>query len=1556
MRLSRLKGFQEFAIRNVANAASALATLPVHCTGQIVCAITTLMVVWSIAPVAQAYQLEQILEQFPVAGEARPESTDELPVSFPTSRQMTQDWNSALTLLQSGKTTESLSLLQGILDATEDSYYLHQGRRPTTGSISQKGTVRELLEQLPSEIIEQYELQWGTNADRLWEQYLQNRDKSSLDELLRRYPVSRSGMLARERIAAWNFDHREPIAAARLYEALWRSPHLPNHRRNTMAVLAAAGWFRGELKDRAKAIVIEANLVKNTSEIILGGKTADPIVDPESILPWLEKYFGPSPAPTSSSAANFTELGEHVMGRPSWPLAYGSPERNAAGPLGNPRWETSWEIPALIREPARSGTKGDYLTSVWRRMAKKNHHEGGLLIPASQPLIVNDHVIYRTLNHVGAVHLNSGQTAWESIVIDPAADVLIEKSLNQQVNLGSGQSPVEKLIINRAWHNNTSGTMSSNGEFLYVLDDMGYLRTTNEDRRITVDPLTPRGYNRMLAFDIQSGKLRWEVGDGRSEVELPMAGQTFLGPPLAVDDKLYCLVLYGSEQLLVVLDSRTGRLEWELSLVATFQLPAGTVMTPLDGLSPTLSQGILICPSGLGMVTAVDLAHRELLWTFLDETATSLDGMQFVDPRFARAFPPTAMQLPWKTDAGWLDGLAVVDGGRVLLTLPGSQQLSCLSLADGKLLWKLPRENGLFLGGVAEGRVLIVDRNRLRCHWLHDGSSVWKQPLALSSQPCGRGVRSGSLYQLPIDNHEIVYVNLVNGQIITRVTVPDAVGLGNLVGAAGMIVSQTPDRVSGFSPLATLWENVETALSQNPNDASALALRGEIRLSLGAEDAGLKDLRTSLKLMPTPRAQDRFVTALTEGLRFDFDKYRKFRDEVEPFLNTPKLRWEYTRLYADALNLNDEKAAAFAEYLKLVDLAGDPSLDGKQDNALVTPPETWIRTRLNEVYRSASDEERANFNRDIDRRWELVSRKDDPKAFARFARTFPDHRYAGAAQKRAVELGKPSMTPLEREMGLAALTESADPAIAAYAYAEWTRLLLDQKRYEETSRLFDILEHRFADVDCYPGKSGGALAIAWKLEISHAGASPNQQVNWPNGRIEVNKIPKGQDRTSVMYVPIAFDGNPGMFFRDWTLEIDYERTQIRAKDPYGRIRWTLPLEETNFLIPQYVGGMSVKAYNHLLVINLIHGFLVVDTLASRDRPQVLWQQTLIDPSQDASMTPGVQGNFQIRVGGLRRGQFFDVGNMPLGQVGPITHDYLCYQVGRQLVAAHVFTGETLWKRSDVVAGSQLFGNHDVLIVAAPQESHALVLDAQSGMKIDEAAIPPEHEQLYASGRSMLCWKEFQSKSTLYLLDVVTGKNTWEQNFEGTMSVSLVEDDEVAVMSGEGELTLFRIEDGTVRFSHQIELNQNKLIKFALLRSTERYLLLTNTLSPVNPLQRTFAPPESQAVNGPMCSFERETGKRQWTTNIDFQAYNLTQPGNLPIAVFACQRFDPELLKQNIQRGQFALMILDRRTGKFAYQEEWSELRGIVVINPEYDRKQISVDAHMETIVLEFTEK
>ncbi|MFN0196384.1 MAG: PQQ-binding-like beta-propeller repeat protein, partial [Planctomycetaceae bacterium] len=775
---------------------------------------------------------------------------------YSSSRKFTQDWQNAQVLLKSEKPVEALTLLQGILNADEDSYLLNDQGVPDSRNLSLKGATRELLQNLSGDLRQQYEFQWGAEADRHWQQYLKTGQKESLEILIRRFPVSLSGRKGAERLAALNFDRHQPIAAARIYQDLLKSSPQPGEDRRMLTVRLAASWYLAGDDEQAQDVLIEAGLAKNAGQIVIAGRRVNLPVDAQKIIPWLEEHFGSRTLDEDRAFVTSTPEKDLVPGRSgpeNWALRGGLPTRNGSGPLGSPHWEPVWQAPTLFRQSTDASERQNDVNATWKKMRDKQRRDRGLSIPAAQPLVVGETVLYRSLTHLSAVDLATGQLKWESFVIDPAANVLMNQYANLEMQATTArESPFEAYLRYRAWFLATTSTLSSDGNLVYVLDDIGHIRTSSMDRRTQIPPLMPRGFNRLLAFDANSGKLRWEAGDDRGDYELELAGAYFLGPPLPLDGMLYCLMKDGDELILLVLNAQTGEREWELSLLAAPAVPQIRKLS-VDGLSPSYSQGVLICPSDTGVLTAVDIVHRELVWSFVDpllsQTDEAMARMAMQRQHGQEVFMGMPSSLIYGlADRTWLDGLPVIAGGNLLVTLPESHDLYCLSLIDGKLKWNVPRDRGLFIGTASGGQVLVVEEHQLQSYRLSDGAPVWPQPIQLPAAPCGRGLRSGNIYQLPIEKQEILHIDLQSGQILSRAAVPPDVELGNLIGAHGAVVSQASNSVTAFQRLDVTWGRLNETLAKQPDDAEALAIRGEIRLSLGAEEAGLNDLRKSFEL------------------------------------------------------------------------------------------------------------------------------------------------------------------------------------------------------------------------------------------------------------------------------------------------------------------------------------------------------------------------------------------------------------------------------------------------------------------------------------------------------------------------------------------------------------------------------------------------------------------------------------------------------------------------------------------------------------------------------------
>src|SRR5206468_2083023 len=145
-----------------------------------------------------------------------------------------------------------------------------------------------------------------------------------------------------------------------------------------------------------------------------------------------------------------------------------------------------------------------------------------------------------------------------------------------------------------------------------------------------------------------------------------------------------------------------------------------------------------------------DLLDKSLVWAFPYRDKTGLEGWR------------QGQQLP----AGWVIGpdgqpynpngnnnwkvtAPIIVDGKVVFAAPDSSEVICLSLRDGTVpLWRVKRtDDDYYLGGVQNGRVLLVGKNRVRALSLSKGEQVWSVDTGM---PSGLGVASDNLYYVPL--------------------------------------------------------------------------------------------------------------------------------------------------------------------------------------------------------------------------------------------------------------------------------------------------------------------------------------------------------------------------------------------------------------------------------------------------------------------------------------------------------------------------------------------------------------------------------------------------------------------------------------------------------------------------------------------------------------------------------------------------------------------------------------------------------------------------------------
>lgn len=1495
---------------------------------------------------------------------------------FPIDRQAEKRLRQAKDLIENKKYDEAIPLLQGILDgstrgatATAEDYFYHPD--PTDRSLvrSLKSEVRRLIGEFPEAARNSYEFQYGALARQLLTDAVKSGDQAQLAAVSNRFFHTEAGAEATFRLGNRLLDQGRSMASALCFERL-RSDRHGLRWEPVLSLKTALGWRRGGDRERAERVL---------AQLADGSRTGKPI-NPAAVTPadlsaelaaWLAEFA------TSPDAAQRAEDG--------WRLVRGDADRvpivRGGGPYLRSRWSAS-TLQNYSGDPDTNERNAERIKEWLAGFQTDKLDRGWPDVPAAQPLVVGDFVIVRTFGTLQAYDLRSGKLAWETADKDASFVELAGLTADAARAVGttnrgvvmnsSNVTPLALLLNQRAWRDVTYGSLSSDGQSVFSVEDLGFIGPWNvygSQHRWMV-----KETNRLVAYEVRTGRALWEVGGERSDNRNPMGGTFFLGPPLPFDDRLYALAEIDGEIRLLVLnphaiERQQPRREWSQLLVAP------EIKLPLDlnrrqsGLSPSYADGVLVCPTEAGALLAVDLTTQSLLWSYVYGAPSSPDDMnrrRLIALRNGYA-NSGQVEPPGNDINRWLDGVPLIANGRVVVTPRDSTDIHCLSLVDGQVAWRLPRGEGMFVGGVADGVVFIVERSRVHGVRLTDGSPAWPQPVSIPL-PSGRGLLSEGVFFLPLSTAELMSIDVRDGRVVARTRSPSGQTIGNLVGTGdhGYIISQTVEQIESLPQNETMQTEVSKALSENPNDAWALGLRGELALQRGDDLAAFRDLKLALSLKPDPRTRELLRSSLLEGLRVDFANFRSSRSEIEALLDTPEQKSRYYQLLGRGLEQAGDWRAAFSAYFKLVNPSMKPEGLELVEASRAVRRDRLVQTRTADIYARANAADRAEMDREVRQFWDASLASDKSEDVREFLSFFGRHPLAAEARRQLIERAE-RIAPRDRldlELWLADAARSADPAVAAPATARWIALLLSAGRPAETLPLIEMLRTRWPDVPCYDGQTAGQLAAKW-LDDEAIRRAKEQATVWPKGRIEIERTELAAAQNAINSYPVAIISPRGHFLQNHTLEVSLQGHELTIRDELHRPAWKIPLGPALSQIYNAQLNHAVVR-DHLLVTVLGPNVSAVHLIGnSLDResvgtPRVLWQQSLVD-APNAAMGQGVVFNVQQTVvNGMIRQTLVDPQGQPLGSLGPITRDAVTLQRGRKLVALEPLTGKTIWQRDDLTPGMRLFGD-DELIFAVPRGgTEARVFRTADGADAGIRGLPTQDEWLNTFGRHVLLWQKVEPKMSLALVDAATGKDVWRHQVALDSRQTIVAYEEVAILDITGRITLVDIASGRKRFETQLDA-EPQLDRLVVLRGPDRYVAIANRApvvtvqQQVHPIKYLYDTP--LIVSGTVYGLDRATGRKQWGgVPIDRQTVDPTEPLTLPALMFASRRFE-QLPAGNGNESYYSYVALDQRTGKILDQNRAAQINQFTG-NPEvdWDQKQLTYRIARTTLRLKFTDQ
>ena len=954
---------------------------------------------------------------FVVAQENEPEKKDEkIETVHPfferlvgPDRNIQRRYEQAERLIQAERYAEAGQLLGSILESQSHFLLPPSDFTERTASQTFDAEILRKIDELPENGKNSYRLQYETLAKRLLNDAVERGSLEGIQVVSQNYFTTQAGIDATFLLGMSQYEQGATGPAMfTLRKLLRQGLHTDAHEPMLSLTLATCQLRLG--MDDAAAETLQRFLQRFPKpEILFGGNEPWEPQNVDELLDRLRKNMGPP------------RLLSDWLERAGWLLTFGNATQNPQASTEKPLLELLWQVSSLTR--ADSTSEAWLLHNYVRRGSD-------VYLPAGRPLIVDQRLILRGMYETMAVDVRTGKRLWRGADADYRLPTNIASPFrNFAMYGGYGLSSRFSLRI-LLWHDRISHGMSSDGKRLYTVEGLelmpygrnsfgwGGVPRIQVGNKQVEDPRSRPG-NSLVARDVRTGQVLWRAGkyplvqkildqyaedpdakskppatqpkndgpaapaepaknpavestDSITEEERFLGETWFLGAPLPLYGRLNVIGENAGILRLFVLDGRNGKLIRQQPLLQPSLPFENDYLRRYYGLTPSAANGILYCPTGLGMVAALDATTTVPLWCFSyftppkeDPNVRNMRNMRFpfsfnaTNEDFQRMFSQT----------GWQSPCLMIDGNRLILAPPDVPALFCLDAVTGKLLWQkenLKRQDTLYVACIRNGKVYVVTPISMLALSLEDGTPVWKDTLAsvrteqdrlaaVANQderppdqpslmfpqgvvPSGLGIQNDTQYFLPLSDGSVAVVDLDKGTLETVVPLPTVsrrspmipinegplptltswrndTSLGNLVGLQGFFFSQAPLWVSCFDQFEPLKKRTEALLAIDPNDAVALTQLGRIRRAEGNVSEAIALFRRSLGQKKSELATTLLRETLLDAIRTDYATWESAAAELESLAEFPEELGEILLVLAQGA-AKAGKADVFLDALK----------------------------------------------------------------------------------------------------------------------------------------------------------------------------------------------------------------------------------------------------------------------------------------------------------------------------------------------------------------------------------------------------------------------------------------------------------------------------------------------------------------------------------------------------------------------------------------------------------------------------------------------------------------
>jgi len=689
--------------------------------------------------------------------------------------------------IRQDRAAEAIPVLEQILSGSETGYVPVEGQEGL--HVPLKRAAAMLLQSLPPEAQAMFEAWCAGKTVRRLDDALSQRDRQGLLRIVQEYPITGFAAQAALALAADAWDRGLGEQTGYWANKVLQCPAADKNVQTQAWLLIAAAHQQAGRKEQARQAFQHALALAPDGKLRIGADLAPKEKAIDGLMERLARTASQQPS-DAASAASLTPA--------DWPIVRGDATRNrSADPWTGRAEKLLWHLDLEEKEEIKN------ITEAMGRMGMGVQF--GMFsspIPACQPIGVGRLALVRLPNRLAAVELLTGRQQWE---YPWGGDSTLRESSASRMGVPVGVriiTPFGNVLWQRIFEDALYGQMAASGNRLFLVDLTGEVRQVLQTPFPAALPAQPgmrSSYNRLVALDLaKQGKVLWTVGGRSGEDEPALAEAFFLGPPLPLEGVLYGLVEQKEQILLAALAEQTGQLLWSLPIAAPERGVAWEPQRRLAGATPSYANGVLICPTSAGAIVAVDPWQPTVLWAYETPLADAAGN------RLRMIFNRSSFQV--EAEHCSIDAAAMLVEDSVLAAPVESEELFCLQLHTGRLVWSRKIEQFRYLAGSAEGVVLTVGSHSVSGWQVHTGKPAWEEislPLPEGFAVTGRGFRKDRSYYLPIskgEQSELLQIDIPTGRFENRLVLPTQKRLGNLAPVGSVLVSFSADGLEAFGP------------------------------------------------------------------------------------------------------------------------------------------------------------------------------------------------------------------------------------------------------------------------------------------------------------------------------------------------------------------------------------------------------------------------------------------------------------------------------------------------------------------------------------------------------------------------------------------------------------------------------------------------------------------------------------------------------------------------------------------------------------------------------------